>query len=492
MSNSQTNNTKQAAWIAVGGLFSFGFGIVSSMILSRYFDKGDYGTYKQVLYIYNSLLTLFTLGLPKAFSYFLPRSPLDEAKSLINKITKLFFFLGGILSLFFLLGADFIASFFKNPDLTLALKVFSPVPFLMMPTMGLEGILATYRQTKFMALYTIITRVIMLLCVAVPVLLFGNNYIEAIVGFVIGSLISFVVALYFKYRPVRYELSNPTEVSYKEIFQFVLPLFIASIWGSLIAFTDQFFISRYFGNEIFADFSNGAMELPFVGMVIGACSAVLTPVFTKQVYQNADFDKEIFPIWHSAFAKSAMLIYPIVIFCLFDSSLIMQVMYGDIYVGSGDFFRIKLCTYFVKIISFYSILVALGATKFYEYTFMYVFFAMALIEFLVVKLFPNPLLVTGVHVVFTVFYSLIFIRYIAIKFKVPFMRLFPWKAINTIFIGSAMSIIIIMSLKHFLYSSVNSFFELVLDLSLFGILYLIFSYLLKLDYLNLIKPLLKK
>lgn len=34
-----TNNTKQAAWVAVGSLCSFAFGIASSMILNCYFDK---------------------------------------------------------------------------------------------------------------------------------------------------------------------------------------------------------------------------------------------------------------------------------------------------------------------------------------------------------------------------------------------------------------------------------------------------------------------
>ena len=95
----QTNNTKQAAWVAVGSLCSFGFSIVSSMILSRYFNKTDYGTYKQVMYVYNTLLTVFTLGLPKAFSYFLPRVELTQSKSLIRKITNLFFLLGGVFSL---------------------------------------------------------------------------------------------------------------------------------------------------------------------------------------------------------------------------------------------------------------------------------------------------------------------------------------------------------------------------------------------------------
>ena len=102
------SNTKQAAWVALGSFCSFGFSIVSSMILSRYFTKSDYGTYKQVMYVYNTLLSVFTLGLPKAFSYFLPRVELSQSKNLIAKITKLFFLLGGVFSLLlFLLSADF-------------------------------------------------------------------------------------------------------------------------------------------------------------------------------------------------------------------------------------------------------------------------------------------------------------------------------------------------------------------------------------------------
>ena len=91
-----TNNTKQAFWVALGSLFSFGFSIVSSMILSRYFDKGYYGTYKQVMYVYNTLLTVFTLGLPKAFSYYLPRVDISQANNLIKKITNIFFNINGI------------------------------------------------------------------------------------------------------------------------------------------------------------------------------------------------------------------------------------------------------------------------------------------------------------------------------------------------------------------------------------------------------------
>lgn len=483
------SNTKQAAWIALGGLFSFAFGIVSSMILSRYFDKVEYGTYKQILYVYSSLLAVFTLGLPKAFSYFLPRSPLNEAKSLIRKITNLFFLLGGSLSLLLFVFSDNIADFLNNPELEMALKIFSPVPFLMLPTMGLDGILATYKETKFLAVYTIITRFIMLFCVAIPVVLFDLSCNEALIGFNIGSLISCLLALWLKYYPIKNERNDLTSTTYKDIFRFSLPLLFASIWGVLINSTDQFFISKYFGTKVFAEFSNGAMELPFVGMIIGACSTVLTPLFTKQVYEKADFKKVIYPVWISSFEKSAMLIYPITIFCLFNATLIMSVMYGDAYAVSGDFFRIKLLTYFVKIISFYSILVALGAIKFYSNVFMFVFLLLVPVEYISVVICNNPLIVTITHVCFTIAYSLFFLVYIAKRFSTPFWTLLPLKLMSKVIIVSSMAYGLTLLSKTFMYSNQMNLLKLIIDLILYGLSFIILSILLKINYIGIIRSL---
>jgi O-antigen/teichoic acid export membrane protein len=382
-----TNNTQQAFWVGIGSLFSFGFSIVSSMILSRYFDKGDYGTYKQVIYVYSTLLTIFTLGLPKAFSYYLPRVPLNEAKNLINKITNLFYLLGGIFSILLFVFSVQIALFLKNPDLSLAIKIFSPVPLLMLPTMGLESILATYRKTQFITIYTVSTRIFTLLCVVLPVIIFKGTYIHAIIGFVVASALTFVLAVYFKFLPVRHEANDKCNISYQEIFRFSLPLLYASLWGMLIGSADQFFISRYFGNEVFADFSNGSLELPFVGMIVGAGATVLGPLFSRQVHEKADVKKEILPLWISVFEKTAKLIYPLVLFFWFFADIVMILLYGAQYENSGIYFRIKLIVNFFTIISYVGLIMAINANKFYANVHFLHAFILILLEFLSVKLF---------------------------------------------------------------------------------------------------------
>lgn len=488
----KTNNTIQAAWVALGSLFSVGFGIVSAIILSRYFNKEDYGLYKQVLYVYNTLYGFFILGLPKAFSYFLPKSPIDEAKSLIKKLTKLFFILGGALSIVLFLGSDLIAKVMNAPRLAHMLRIFSPVPFLLMPTLGLEGILATYRKTKLISTYIILTRIAMLLCICLPVIIFKLSVEGALIGFVISSAISFFIALYLKYYPVKNAGNEPTTESIKSIFRFCIPLFVASIWGILINSTDQFFISRYFGNQVFADFSNGAMELPFVGIIIGATSTVLTPLFTRQLHEQKDIKTTILPVWNSAFAKSVMLIYPITVFCFFDADIIMTALYGEQYIDSADYFRIKLFTYFFKVVIFYSLIVALGATRFYQ-RLHFVFFAVLLLtEYSVVKFVSNPLLITGVHVFYTILSSIAMMIFIAMSLRVSIMTLIPKKIILLVLLASFISCLMLLLIKRIVYSDLEPIPSLFIDVFLIIPIYFGFSKIMKLDYVAIIKPLFRK
>ena len=335
------------------------------------------------------------------------------------------------------------------------------------------------------------TNIFKLVCVALPVMIWDLSYLEALWGFVIASFVTFTLALYLKYLPVKGQPSKKTSISYKEIFDFSIPLLTASIWGMLINSTDQFFISRYFGTEVFAEFSNGAMELPFVGMVIGACSTVLTPLFSRQVYEKSDFKMTIYPIWQSSFAKSAMLLYPIIVFCIFDAVSIMTVFYGIPYAASGSYFKVRLTVNFVKIISYYSILMAIGATRFYSRAFAVFFFVLVVLEFLSVKLFPNPITITVIHSALTIINCLVFIGYIARYFKVKFYELFPYKVLGKI-IGSSVFAVVIVWASRFLFRSDIILVQLIIDFVLFCVIYFSFSLLLKIDYVSIVKPLINK
>ena len=203
MKNQNESNYFQVIWVGIGSLSSFGLSIISTVILSRYFDKAEYGTYRQIIYVYQMLLVIFSAGLPAVFSYYLPRFPLTEGKEIVFKISKMLLFFGFLFSLFLFCFSDLIAKLLNNSDLAIGLKYFSPIPMLLLPTLGLEGIFSTYKKTIFIAIYNTLTRLLMLIFIVLPVVLLNGTYLYAIYGWLAVSLISFVIAYYFKGIPFK-------------------------------------------------------------------------------------------------------------------------------------------------------------------------------------------------------------------------------------------------------------------------------------------------
>lgn len=486
-----SSNTLQAFWVSTGSLFTYSFAFVSAMILSRYFVKEDYGTYKQVLYVYATLLAVFTLGLPKAFSFFLPRVPLDEAKTLIKKLTNLFFLLGSVFSVILFLFARQIATFLQNSDLELALKIFSPVPLLMLPTMGLEGILSTYRKLKFLTIYKIATGLMQLLCVVLPVILFKFGYIQAIIGFLTSSFFAFLLALFFQYMPVKNAGNKKTQITYNEVIRFSLPLMYASLWGMIIAAADQFFISRYFGKAVFAEFANGSLELPFVGMIVGACATVLSPVFSRLNHEKVDPKAEIFPIWKSVFEKTAILTYPLLLYCWFFADVLIVVFFGEMYENSSIYFRIKSLINFLNLIVFAPLIISIGKTKFYANVHMVTAICLISFEYLSIQIFNSPYAIAVISLVCQIGKIFALLLFNAKFFGLPLYKLFPLKLLLKLILPS----VLILMLLHYSFVDLwvmNKLLILCFSFLIYFVVFFFLSFPLKIEYLSVVNPLIHK
>lgn len=462
------------------------------MILSRYFNKIDYGTYKQILYVYNSLLVVFTLGLPKTYSFFLPRLPIEQAKSAICKINNILIVSGVCMSLALFFGAEVIANVLKNGALTDPLKYFSLVPVFLLPTIGLEGILATYKNTQLLAVYNIATKLLMLVCVVMPVIFFDGNINSAIVGFTGASFIAFLLASILKNHPVKNVEAIVTKLSYKEIFVYATPLFLASFWGIIISSSDQFFISRFFGAEVFAEFANGALELPFVGMIIAATSVVLAPIYSKKAFDNnATAKQEIIQLWHSVFSKTIKLTYPLIAFFFCFSDDVMVVLYGQAYINSGEFFQIKLLINFFTLIAYAPLVLSIGGNKYYYRVHMYGAIALITLQSLSVLFINSAVAVVWISVLCQIGRIVAMLFFIASYFNLRLHELFPWLIIAKVLPSFIMLYIIKYALTEY-FIDINPAIFLITAGSCYFVAFSLWAFACKLDYQSIIKPLLKR
>lgn len=487
----QQSNFFQAFWVGMGSLSTFALALVSAAILSRYFDKAEYGTYKQILYVYNTLLIIFSAGLPKVFAYFLPRYSISQGRDIVWKITKVLFFAGLIFSIFLFAFSDLIAKLLNNPELSVGLKIFSPIPMLLLPTLGIEGIFSTYKKTIFIAVYNTVTRILMLVFIVTPVIYFEGTYRNAIYGWIVVSVFSLFIAYYFKGIPFKGITQEKSLLSLKEVFSYSVPIAVASLSGIALKSADQFYISRYYGAEVFAEYSNGFIQIPLVGMITGATSLVLMPQFAKIIHDKSDIEV-LLTLWRNALIKSASLIYPMVIFFIFTAKDLVVLMYSDLYKGSTIYFQIAMLINLFNIVIFAPLLFSLGETRFYAK----IHFVFAILiwvgGYLVVNLFSSPILIAILSTINSILIVIVALLKSSIKMQVPILKLIPIWHFFKIIIVSFLAISVIL----YVFGEINPDINIMLRISILALVYSVLVFTLTgiagIDYKWLYNPFLNR
>lgn len=424
--------------------------LISAALLSRYFDKTEYGTYRQVLYVYSTLIVIFSAGFPKVYAYYLPRFSLEQGKHISWKITRLLFVAGLIFSMVLFVFSDFFAMVLRNEELTRGLRVFSPVPLFILPTLGLEGIYITYRKAQYLVIYNTLTRLITLAFTIIPVIVFHGTYIHAIYGLVAASVLKLCVALYMKNLPFKGLDQEKAMLGLKEIFTYSFPIAKASLWGILILAATQFYISRYFGTEEFAVFSNGFIAIPFVATITGSAAAVLMPVFSKMVYDKANAE-EFVNLWRSVLVKSATLIYPITLFGIVNAKYIIVLLYSAKYADSAIYFQLMNISGFFTVIIAAPIIYAMGKTQIYSRVHFILGIVTWTLGYAVVLIFNSPVAFAVMVVVLTIIKLFVLIAIVARFFKVGLLTFFPVKKFGILMLHSMLILLLInLPLQHYL------------------------------------------
>ena len=430
------SRTLQALWLAVANLSSLSVTLVLQAILCRYMTTSEYGTYSQVLYVYNTLLVVFSLGLPKAYSYYLARVSPEEGRDVVCKLNVLFLALASVFSCFLLWEAAPIARWLGNALLAEPLRLFAAAPLLLMPVMGVENILIVYGKSHLVAVYVAVSRLFMIACVVLPVVVFGAGVSGAVVGFVLSSSVSCLVGLKLSFIPFRNVSRVKTRLTVAELFRFSMPVFASGMYGFVIGSSSQFFVSRYLGVEDFALFSNGYRELPLAGMVIGAVAGVLLPEFSRMSAAGAD-SSQFVRLWKAAVVKSSSVIYPLSVFCCVFAPEIICLLYGDGYREAAGLFRIVTVINLARIMPYAPVLFALGQGK----AFARAHFATAVLivglDLWCVMAFPSLRAIAVIATACTLCCLFMLMMTTARLLRTSLAGLMPWRLLLIILLASA-------------------------------------------------------
>ncbi|NLD64912.1 MAG: oligosaccharide flippase family protein [Bacteroidales bacterium] len=474
------SNFNQALWLSISSFSTFAVTLLSAAILSRYFNKAEYGTYRQILYVFTTLQVVFTAGLPGVFAYFIPRLTHGQGKHLVNSINRVFVLIGLAFSIFLYLTSGLIADILKNPELSIGLKIFSPFPLFTIPALGVEGIYTALKKTKSIFFYHVFNKSLMFLCIVLPVILLHGTYRSAIIGWGIASFITFLVAMYLKNKPYTEIKKELIPNMYKTVFNYSTPLMGASLVGMALHSANTFFISRYYGTDVFAEFSNGYITIPFIGMIAGSVKSVLLPLFSK-----ADSEgnmKEALETYNKSVFQSISLIYPLIFFCLFFAKDIVVILYGPQYEASKSFLQVSLLRDFAEVIPYLSVLLAMGKSNIYFYIHSIAAIIIWGVDFVIVYQKLPVVLIALTHALIQLAIVLSSLVYIYINYKIALLNRSLIKHILIIVIHLTVVLALMLLVKHWIMQTWNIFLTLIVLVILYYGIIMVSGKLIKIDY----------
>lgn len=435
--NAGRSRTLQALWLALANLLSLSVTLVMQAVLCRYMTTSEYGTYSQVLYVYNTLLVVFSLGLPQAYSSILPRPRVAGGGEGCRTQTERAVSASCVrFSCILLWQAAAIAGVLGNPLLAEPLRLFAAAPMLLMPVLGVENILVVYGKAHLVAVYVLISRAFMIACVVLPVVVFDAGVSGAVAGFVLASLVTCVAGLKLSSVPFRNVSPVKSRLTVRELLRFSMPVFASSMYGFVIGSASQFLVSRYLGVEDFALFANGYRELPLAGMIIGAAAGVLLPEFSRMSVEGADGGQFV-RLWQAAVLKSSAIIYPLSVFCCVFAPEIICLLYGEGYREAAGLFRIVTLVNLARIMPYAPVLFALGRGKAFARAHLVTALLIVGLELWCVMVFPSLWAIAAIATGCTFFCLFLLMTTTARVLGTSLAGLMPWRMLTIVLLVSA-------------------------------------------------------
>ena len=352
--------TLKAAILGSGTLLVKFTALVSAVVLSRIFTKADYGTYKQVFLSYQFVSPLLALGLPSSLYYFLPGNR-KNGRSILSGNIVLALAMGAIFALIMVLGANrLLAKRFSNPDLSPLLLVLIPYALVALPISSVGPCLISCNRVKTLVAFNVASRIVVF-AGAIGLVLIWRTTFAAVFGVVVAEILLFFPALFLMYRSVDGGSWQPTYQNMWAQLKYGVPLGLASLAGMTTLGLDKVIVSSMRTPEEFAVYVNGAIEIPFIGVITGSVMSVLTPDFSE-MYQRGEYE-DILTLWRRAMVKCSLLILPTMVFLFVMAPQAMRVLFSAEYAESARPFRIFLLALPVRITSYGSVLKATGRTK---------------------------------------------------------------------------------------------------------------------------------
>jgi O-antigen/teichoic acid export membrane protein len=332
----------QVSILTLGRLVSFAALFLVPIVNVRLLSQADYGLYRQFWLLFDTVSVVLVLGFPASLLYYFPRAENKAEKSVYLTQTLVYLLITGGIS-WLVYGAMTI---FLRGDLGDAVReytwAFCLFTLFMMVSKVMERLFVAEKRAEQQSLYIALSFFVQAATV-IAVSWYTHRVDLIIWGLVAFAFAKALFTLVYCSSAYNFSLGGWSLKSFKEQVSYAVPLGLATVVLLVFGQTDKYVITHFLGREIFAVYSVGVTQLPFVDIIRNSVMNVIFPLMAE--HQKKGEFGEILTLWRRATLKMAVVFVPIFVFLEVSARPFITVLFTEEYAAATPIFMIYLLVF---------------------------------------------------------------------------------------------------------------------------------------------------
>lgn len=330
-----------------------------TIVLVRLISQNDFGSWRQFMSLAAIVWNITIFGLPASLFYFVSIAKPEERGAIARRTMWLALSIGAVATVVFFFGLGLAANVYHSPKLSEEALLFTSFFGLGFPMFIITPMLVAADQRAVLATMRFCMGLLRFASLALLVWMDADlrTLLIALNGF---AVIQFVVVVYLYLRAAGPALV-PLKQGFDEQLKYSRHVSAMTVAGQLSVEMDKIFVSTYYTPEVFASYSVGARELPFVPQIPYSITDSQVPHLSR--FASQGLFAEYFALLHLWVRRIALIMYPIFTMILFQHREIFTILFTAEYIDGAIPMLIIGCLIPMRVTSHYQLLLTLGASR---------------------------------------------------------------------------------------------------------------------------------
>jgi len=330
--------------------------------LARAMGTQEFGSFQQV-FIFSAAFIILMLGIPEALYFFLPRLTDDERPRFIGQTLAILALAGTACAVLFWFGAPLLSGIQDNPVIIGRMRLFGIYGAFYIAAAFTDPFFINYGRIGYLFVVNTV-HALFFLGITVWYVAAKGSADTLFVSMAVFGGVRYLLSLYLLSRmrsvlgPIRFFGGRSMALL---LLSFSLPVMMSTTVEILSRWLDKYVVSFFFGTEALGIFYVGAMEIPFIGVIVSSIYSVVSPVLNTRRHEGdtAGFVR----LASKTLSFTAKIVWPLFAWFIVFADHIILLVFTEQYRQAILPFRVYLAMMPLRIASYGVLVIALGRPR---------------------------------------------------------------------------------------------------------------------------------